>query len=271
MIEVGFTPSIVGLIKAAAAYNGLFNGKEQETGIIQLELMLDKGFIDEDITSDYRTNFPKEFYSYEHFSEEDIEEPLDEDDCWSRRGILNQWDLFNKYLPVEKNVRIWVSETAESYCGFLWLCNYLECKNINVYILKCPDIVRGRQIIKRWEQLERKDLVNNIKNSVKLTETEISIHARRWEELIKENSLLRVLLGSEVISVNEDFYDFIIRKHLPNDEIKQKTLISNIFFSAPIPISNIWYMRRIDYLISQGEIVIVEDAYNQNERLLKKA
>ena len=58
MIEIGFNGSMVGNMKAAAAYNGLFKGDPGGTDILMLEFILDIGFIDNDITSEYRTALP---------------------------------------------------------------------------------------------------------------------------------------------------------------------------------------------------------------------
>ena len=62
MIEIGFNGSMVGNLKAAAAYNGLFKGDEGGTEILMLEFILNIGYIDNDITGEYRTALPGEYY-----------------------------------------------------------------------------------------------------------------------------------------------------------------------------------------------------------------
>ena len=103
-----------------------------------------------------------------------------------------------------------------------------------------------------------------------LSEHEQKVFASRWDELKEEDAPLRVLINGCLVGVNEDFYDFLIRRELPEGEIIQARLIGNLLLKYPLGISDSWYMNRIKHMIETGEIKVVKEADEIFRRSIRK-
>lgn len=55
-----------------------------------------------------------------------------------------------------------------------------------------------------------------------LTEDEFRMYAQNWTDLVSENAPLRAVISGQLISVPEDFYDFLIWKHLSDNHEKKQ-------------------------------------------------
>ena len=67
-----------------------------------------------------------------------------------------------------------------------------------------------------------------LRNERKLTSNEIRMHAEMWGELVLENAPLRAVVNGTVLSVSDDFYDFIIWNRLTDNPVKECRLIGDI-------------------------------------------
>ena len=103
-----------------------------------------------------------------------------------------------------------------------------------------------------------------------LSEHEQKVFAARWDELKEEDAPLRVLINGCLVGVKEDFYDFLIRRELPEGEIIQARLIGNLLLKYPLGISDSWYMNRIKHMIETGEIKVVKEADEIFRRSIRK-
>ena len=83
--------------------------------------------------------------------------------------------------------------------------------------------------------------------------------AARWKELKEENAPLRAVVNGEVRSVEETFYDGLIRKHLPAGEKKVAALIGEILGRERPGIGDIWLADRIRAMIAAGELELVRE------------
>lgn len=75
-------------------------------------------------------------------------------------------------------------------------------------------------------------------------------------------------MNSKVISVPEDFYDFLIFQRLTHKPVKEVRLIGDILGHSQISIGDWWYAKRIEYYIQQGKIRIVEDSESKYARMI---
>ena len=84
------------------------------------------------------------------------------------------------------------------------------------------------------------------------------MYAEMWGELVLENASLRAVVNGTVLSVSEDFYDFIIWNRLTDKPVKECRPIGDILGQVPIGIGDWWYAARIEHFIRQGRIKVVE-------------
>ena len=76
-------------------------------------------------------------------------------------------------------------------------------------------------------------------------------------------------MDDRIISVNEDFYDFILRRHIPDGEFKALRLIGS-FYDEELHIASYWLERRVEYFIESGELEIVKDSKDKRKRILRR-
>lgn len=271
MIEIGFNGSFVGNMEAADADYHIF---DEDSVVLMLEFILDIGYIDNDITSDYRTDLPEELYMFHQFDNDGDIEFLVEDNDSEYFGQVNlkEWARFIRCVDDGMDVRIWVSHTAESMCGLLHLCSYLVDKPNKVFVVDPPRFIPGWTrlgFLNGWEQCHPEDLARYISNTQELNREEIHIFSERWNVLKKENAPLRALISGNVVSVEEDFYDFILRKNIPDGEFRQSDIIRD-FYEDDVSVGTYWLDRRVEHMIEEGELHIVKDSKDQYKRILKR-
>lgn len=72
------------------------------------------------------------------------------------------------------------------------------------------------------------------------------------------------------MSVPEDFYDHLIRAHIPLGDFKLAKLIGTIMNENRIGVSDWWYAQRINKMIKAKELEIVSDNEFDYEKILRK-
>ena len=84
----------------------------------------------------------------------------------------------------------------------------------------------------------------------------------------EENSPLRAVVNGRLLSVPESFYDFLIWESITKKPVKENELIGNLLGKNQISIGDMWYAKRIDTLIEQRKIRVIQDSDDQYERVI---
>ena len=87
----------------------------------------------------------------------------------------------------------------------------------------------------------------------------LGVMASRWRELQQENAPLRAVVNGRVRSVGEDFYDGLIRKHIPEGQTKIALIIGDVLGWEKPGIGDIWLVERIRWMLSAGELRMVRE------------
>ena len=270
MIEVFFSDPAGGILKAAK--DDLF--PNENTNIIVLNFMLDLGFINNDITGEYRVSLPGKLYSIHQFDKTaGILQDYAESD-WDVFGHRNnrQWEMFQNLVQTGEDIRIWISDRPNAMCGLLFLCTYLKEKQNRVFVLKSPFGVLNHTkecFLNSWDVFGPEEIKKHLSDTKKLSPDAVQTYAHRWEQLIAENTMLRAVLSGSVMSVEEDFYDFLIWKYVSKIPITQGKVMENICREG-IPVDVLWFDYRIEKLIKQGKLLVTEGAEDSYKRKLKK-
>ena len=72
-----------------------------------------------------------------------------------------------------------------------------------------------------WSEVAAEEFAGSLGNERKLTADERRMYAEMWGELVIENAPLRAVVNGTVLSVSEDFYDFIIWNRLTEKPVKE--------------------------------------------------
>ncbi len=264
MIEVLFGESEAGAMKIALhRENGL------GSDIVYLPLLLDIGDISQPVLSKSRRDLIyKMLYQEQWCADKEMKSSLKAlDNAYSQELIR-----LKEYLKSGETLRIWHSDAPYSICGMMWLCGKLRGYKGEVYVVKLPRlIVKGDTAVEYsgWGEVEPHMFAEMLPSQRRLSQAEIQANAFRWDELKRENAPLRAVVNGSVISVPDNFYDFLIWKYLGEEPIREVELIGQILGKNQLGIGDWWYAARIDKYIETHHIEIVENSYKKYERILR--
>ena len=247
---------------------GWIEGASEE--VICLGFMMDIGNIKEPMESPYRRELIYSMYAQNQWEQdEEIEKEL------KNAGDVYTKELYRlkDFLDHGEAVRIWYSDAPYSRCGFYSLCQILKEYENEISVVKLPEyITREKEIVsyQSWSEVSAEEFAGFLSYEKSLSREEVRMYAALWSELVEDNTPLRAVVNGKVLSVPDDFYDFLIWKWLKDVPLKEARLIGNILGYSQIGIGDWWYARRIEYYIEQGKICVIEDSEYKYARIICK-
>ena len=208
---------------------------------------------------------------------EDIREPLGE----ARRELLRRWydgndeaadqdwqetlgsaDRLRACGPGD-TIRIWVDHTPSSACGLLHAASLLEKTGAAVSVVFLPPWrERPDGVVETylgWGEVEPELFGHFLSREEPVPPLILGVMASRWRELQQENASLRAVVNGHVRSVGEDFYDDLIRRHIPEGQTKIANIIGNVLGQERPGIGDVWLAERIRWMLSTGELRMVRE------------
>lgn len=207
---------------------------------------------------------------------EDIREPLGE----ARRELLRRWYDGNdeaadqdwqetlesadrlRACGTGDAVRIWVDHTPSSACGLLHAASILEKTSAAVSVVPLPRWrEEGKAVVsyQGWGEVEPELFGHFLSREEPVPPRILGVMASRWRELQRENAPLRAVVNGWIRSVGEDFYDGLIRKHIPEGQTKIALIIGDVLGWEKPGIGDIWLVERIRWMLSAGELRMVRE------------
>lgn len=206
----------------------------------------------------------------------DIREPLGE----ARRELLRRWYDGNdeaadqdwqetlesadrlRACGTGDAVRIWVDHTPSSACGLLHAASILEKTGAAVSVVPLPRWrEEGKTVVsyQGWGEVEPELFGHFLSREEPVPPLILGVMAHRWEALRQENAPLRAVVNGQVRSVGEDFYDEMLRRHIPEGEAKIASIIGDVLGWEKPGIGDIWLVERIRWMLSAGELRMVRE------------
>lgn len=169
--------------------------------------------------------------------------------------------------------RIWYSNAPYAYCGLCWLCHELGKMRTKaeVFTVALPEYELRAGYIARHSSLGEvaaEEFGNYLPRQKKLTVLEQQMYAMEWAKAVEKNSPLRAVVNGRLLSVPEDFYDFLIWDRLTGQPQKEAAIIGDILGSAQIAVADWWYAYRIRRLTEAGRIQIAQDCGQEYGRMI---
>lgn len=267
MVEVLFGESGAASMKIAIE-KGVISGSTEK--VICLALMLDIGDIKEKVDSSYRQKLIFDMYIQNSY--DNNEDSLKELKKAGKNYIDEQNRLINYILKGEP-IRIWYSNAPYEMCGFYYICDLLKDISTKISVVKLPEYIKIDNVVVSFqssEEIAPEQFTRLIRYEKRLSEIEIKMFSNKWLALVEDNSPLRVVINGQLIGVNENFYDNLIYKHLGYEPIKEVILIGKILGCYQLGIKDWWYASRIEYMIENNKIKMVEDSDNKYERIISR-
>lgn len=247
-------------------FSGWIEGTSEE--VICLGFIMDIGNIKEPMVSPYRRELIYSMYAQDQWAQdEEIGKELKSAGDFYAKELQRLKDFLDEGEPV----RIWYSDAPYSRCGLYSLCQILKGYENQISAVKVPEyVVREKGIVSyhSWGEVSAEEFAVFLPYEKPLSKEEILMYAMLWGILVGENSPLRAVINNRVLSVPEDFYDFLIWKWLKDVPVKEARVIGDIIGHSQLGVGDWWYARRIEYHIQQGKIQVVEDSENKYARMI---
>lgn len=247
-------------------FAGWIEGTPEE--VICLGFMMDIGNIKEPMESPYRRELIYSMYAQNQWEQEvEIKEELKN----AGKVYVKELQRLKDALDHGEPVRIWYSDAPYSRCGFYSLCQILKEYGNAMSVVKLPEyVVLDKKIIsyQNWNEVSAEEFAGFLPYEKPLSREEVRMYAMLWSGLVEDNSPLRAVVNGKVLSVPEDFYDFLIWKWLKNVPVKEARLIGTILGHSQLGVGDWWYARRIESYIAQGKIRVVEASENKYARMI---
>lgn len=160
-------------------------------------------------------------------------------------------------------IRIWKSDAPYSACGFFFVCNILRDIDCNISVVSLPKYkpISENEIVEysQWGEVEPGKFYQFLPLEKQLTQIEKRVVSDYWHDLMVENAPLRAIVNGRLISVSEDFYDFIIMKNLPDNDFIMARFIGKLLGEYSLGVSDSWYALRIDKMVEENKLIVVEN------------
>lgn len=266
MINVFFSEAGAGIMKLNRERGRI----DTNDKIVALPFYLEQGDIREDFDSQYREDYLLDLLTQNGYVTEisEIEEIKD----GIKLAIRNlNWLL--EQAEKGEPIRIWNEMTPSAICGFYHLCSLLEPMGIDVQYIEIPRRFHNPNYTVINSSLETSlydRLDELLDREMTIRYFDVNYYSSIWQYLVNENSPLRAMVNGQMISVPDDMFDFIILKHLevPKQEV---AVIGDIITKDQKRLHDAWIAKRIQRLIDEGKIVVLEDNTYPYERTLIRA
>lgn len=242
-------------------------GKPSE--VVCLGFMLDIGDIQKDVYSQYRQDLIFSMYAQNQWNQSPV---MLEELKQVGEQYRKEWNKLFEYLENLETIRIWYSDSPYSLCGFYWLCYVLRNYENNIFTVKLP---RYQQLsddmitcYSGWGEVSAEEFGQFLTYQKKLTVSEKETFGYLWSKLKEDNSPLRAVINGKLTGVPEDFYDFLIMKHLTDEPVEEGIVIGSILGHDPLGIGDYWYAFRIEELIKSRKIKVVKNSKEKYERTI---
>ena len=155
-----------------------------------------------------------------------------------------------------------MDHTPSSACGLLHAASILEKTGAAVSVVPLPRWrEEGKAVVsyQGWGEVEPELFGHFLSREEPVPPLILGVMASRWRELQQENAPLRAVVNGRVRSVGADFYDGLIRKHIPEGQTKIANIIGDVLGREKPGIGDAWLVERIRWMLSTGELRMVEE------------
>lgn len=186
MLNICFSSSACVMIKMELDQNTLFLLDDLSVGHIK--------------NQNYESRF-EEFFSMYGYRIQDKQKERD--------LFLQNYQSLVEEIGRNDVVRIWYSNSPSEYFGMLHLCSIVDSAK-KVYLTNCSDYVNGCIAVSLLGDYELTKCSQHYKI---LNQKELQAYKETWEQLVQENSKLRVYENGRIIT-SEAYYDKDIKELL---------------------------------------------------------
>lgn len=179
-------------------------------------------------------------------------------------------DLQKTKAAAEKGekIRIWTSDAPAAACGLRHLLWEIRSCEGMVSVVELPKHwSNGNGTVTRytdWGEVHPGHFARFLPLERALDRDERRVLTDEWSQAINENMPLRAMVNGRLLGVPEDFYDYLLRRHIPDAPFLMARLIGDAIGRYQLGISDGWYALRIRAMIDRGELKVVSPGDGQH-------
>lgn len=182
-----------------------------------------------------------------------VEELLEE----NRRAFARLDQAAEEGTPL----RLWVgANDPGERCGLCYVCHRFQGMALPLTLVEIPCRWQAEGVIREFPSagdVPPEALGGFAKTCGRLlTEAERDLYAKRWQELVQENAPLRAMVNGRLMSVAEDFYDFVLRASLPEGEFVAAKAIGQALTQL-LGVGDRWLFLRMQRMLAEGTLAQV--------------
>lgn len=158
-------------------------------------------------------------------------------------------------------VYLWHGHCNREICGMMYSLYLLKDKDKNSYIVNVSDKIIENDnrrifayIASSASEIIPEKLAEYLTLARKIEGDEYKKLLNQWDELTKENSLLRSYINRNMQSVSEDYFDINILKFTDNEYKKSARVVGDVLGNTEPRITDDYIFWRIKELIKSGKI-----------------
>ncbi len=260
MIDICFSDSVAGMLKCV-------KNELKSNGIFPLWMFLNLGNIDcEDLIAEQvRIEVEYDKYFSKNTTEEELEDIYKEELKQERK----KFEKIKNFITAGHDIRLWISNTANNRCGLYWMCSFLQNYTNKLSIVVCPgfeydDVTNKASEKRNWSAYSNPWFVSEFISTARVVcEKERAAYSKRWEELVKENAPLRILIDDVIVGVNEDFFDSSILSFVDVEPKSQNSIMGKML--GKWQCGDVFFIsKRIEHLIESNKIEVCENRIGEN-------
>jgi len=161
-----------------------------------------------------------------------------------------------------EKIRIWVSDAPHAACGLrhlLWEIRDCDCPVSVIDLPKhCPEGDGTVISYTDWGEVQPGHFARFLPLERALDQGVRRVLAHEWADAVKENMPRRAVVNGKLLGVPEDFYDHLLRRHIPDGPFRMARLIGDTLGHHPLGVGDGWYALRVRAMIDRGELKVIE-------------
>ncbi len=163
----------------------------------------------------------------------------------------------------EKEIRVWYANNATDKCGLYHLVNALQDVDCKIFVVEMPGDLgfRPSDWEKFWTEVEPEDFLACLHLARELNIDERNVISKKWQQLVIENTNLRIIQDGEIVSVSDDYLDNIILSNAPDTtEFLARKLVGETIGRSARYFGIGFVEWRIEKMIENGIFSVVQEA-----------
>ena len=181
--------------------------------------------------------------------------------------IKDARDRHNNIINAAKkhvDLRIWCASNPASQCGLFYTIYSLKGIDCRIFIVNMPSDIGclPPDYDRSWTETEPDDIESCLCLQREIKMAERQIYEQIWEMLANENAELRINIEGRITSVAVDYFDDEILSYAPIGEDFRLGNLAGYALQCPRYLSPSFVEDRIESMINQGRITLVERSDN---------